>query len=275
MAKHLSLPATGRPILVCLACALLGVPIASATDAWEPDGDPATVPVYTQPGHPPQSRDLQAIGGVADIDWIAIWMRPLRSYEVFLSNQRSILDISSLQRMNSTRTITLQSSDGIWSGPGFNTSGGNWYLRWEMPANAIGNTLVNWIRIEGQAYSGANTIYSLVFRDTTLFCPRFNNTNSQVSVLMLQGVLEGTDSCDFHAHFSNEAGTLLGSQAGTINADRMVIVINTPNVAGVANHKGGAQITHTCGYGNLKAKVVALEPATGFSFDTPCTVREQ
>ena len=55
----------------------------------------------------------------------------------------------------------------------------------------------------------------------------------------------------------------------------MVIVINTPNVAGVANHKGGAQITHTCGYGNLKAKVVALEPATGFSFDTPCTVREQ
>ncbi|OGP87479.1 MAG: hypothetical protein A2156_10700, partial [Deltaproteobacteria bacterium RBG_16_48_10] len=31
-----------------------------------------------------------------------------------------------------------------------------------------------------------------------------------------------------------------------------------------------AQMIHTCGYGGLAAKLVALEPSTGFSFDTPC-----
>lgn len=37
----------------------------------------------------------------------------------------------------------------------------------------------------------------------------------------------------------------------------------------------GEHSSSTCGYGKVQAKVVALEPATGFTFDTPCSSRLQ
>ena len=45
--------------------------------------------------------------------------------------------------------------------------------------------------------------------------------------------------------------------------------MNTATVPGVAGQAGTITIAHDGGYGNLAVKSVALEPATGFSFDTP------
>ena len=50
-------------------------------------------------------------------------------------------------------------------------------------------------------------------------------------------------------------------------------VIATATVPGVGGTSGSAFIAHSCGFGGLNAKVVALEPATGFSFDTTCATR--
>jgi hypothetical protein len=262
-----------RPVALMVFSGIVWAPTVDATDPWEPD-DPSSVFIYVAPGHPPQSRDVQSIGGAQDIDWIRVLMRPLRSYEVRLSNQRSIGDdVISLDRFDFGRTALLQSGSG-WLGPSFST-GGRWYLRWETDGNASSFAAINSIRIVGSSSSGANSPYTFSYVDTTLFCPRFNNTNGQVSVLIVQGILEGTNSCALTAHFRNEVGAVLGSQTGIIDADGKVVVISTPSITGVANQKGGAQITHTCGYGNLKAKLVALEPATGFSFDTQCSMREQ
>jgi hypothetical protein len=63
---------------------------------------------------------------------------------------------------------------------------------------------------------------------------------------------------------------LTGSQTGTLGATNMGVV-NESTVPGIANTKGSARITHTCGYNRIKAKLVALQPSTGFSFDTTCT----
>jgi hypothetical protein len=41
----------------------------------------------------------------------------------------------------------------------------------------------------------------------------------------------------------------------------------------VPGTSGTVTITHNARYGDLTGKAVALEPATGFSFDSPAVVR--
>ena len=50
---------------------------------------------------------------------------------------------------------------------------------------------------------------------------------------------------------------------------KALLVVNTSVVPGAAGQSGAMTVTHTAGYGGLAGKTVALEPATGFSFDTP------
>ena len=40
-------------------------------------------------------------------------------------------------------------------------------------------------------------------------------------------------------------------------------------MAGLAGASGAMTVAHDGGYGGLVGKAVALEPATGFSFDSP------
>jgi hypothetical protein len=49
--------------------------------------------------------------------------------------------------------------------------------------------------------------------------------------------------------------------------------LNTATVAGVAGQGGAITISHEGRYGDLTGKTVALEPSTGFSFDSPMTAR--
>jgi hypothetical protein len=56
-------------------------------------------------------------------------------------------------------------------------------------------------------------------------------------------------------------------------AAKQVLVLNAGTVSGVAGSSGAVTVAHDGRYGDLAAKVVALEPATGFSFDTPGVVR--
>jgi hypothetical protein len=48
-----------------------------------------------------------------------------------------------------------------------------------------------------------------------------------------------------------------------------VQVIPTGSVAALVGRSGSAQIAQLGGYAALAGKAVALEPATGFTFDTP------
>jgi hypothetical protein len=61
----------------------------------------------------------------------------------------------------------------------------------------------------------------------------------------------------------------MGAPAGSapLNLARKALqVLNTSTIA--AGTSGSITIVHDSGYGDLSAKSVALEPATGFSFDT-------
>ena len=102
--------------------------------------------------------------------------------------------------------------------------------------------------------------------ETTYAVPRFNNSATQQTVLLLQNTraqaVQGT------IHFFAAAGTLLLSHPFTLSA-RGLLVLNTSTLPALAGQSGSALVAQNGGYGALAGKAVALEPATGFTFDTP------
>jgi hypothetical protein len=51
------------------------------------------------------------------------------------------------------------------------------------------------------------------------------------------------------------------------------MVVNTSTIPGVNGIAGTITVANTMRYGEITGKTVALEPATGFSFDTPLIPR--
>jgi len=116
----------------------------------------------------------------------------------------------------------------------------------------------------GLAWS-ANDEYTIELTNTTLFAPRFNNTGLQVTVLVLQNAT--TDAVAGSIDFWSAAGALLHGETFEI-APRGVLTLNTSSIAAANGQSGALSISHDAGYGALTGKAVALEPATGFTFDT-------
>ena len=74
------------------------------------------------------------------------------------------------------------------------------------------------------------------------------------------------------AYFWNAAGTLLTTSALSI-PPLGSLPLNTSLVPGLSGQGGSITITNDAEYGQLAGKAVALEPATGMSFDTPLLPR--
>jgi hypothetical protein len=66
--------------------------------------------------------------------------------------------------------------------------------------------------------------------------------------------------------FSGTGGHLLTQAVGLTR--NTPLVLNTGALPNLAGQSGFALIAHTGGYGALTGKAVALEPSTGFTFDT-------
>ena len=108
--------------------------------------------------------------------------------------------------------------------------------------------------------------YTFRFNETTLALPRYNNTGGQVTVIIMHNVSELPVAGNIHLF--NTAGTQVGSQAFTLPVNNH-LVLNTTSIAGGAGTAGVITVSHNGRYGSLAGKAVVLDPATGFSFDTP------
>jgi hypothetical protein len=117
---------------------------------------------------------------------------------------------------------------------------------------------------------GADDVYRFRFRETSSFIPHFNNQGSQVTVLVLQNT--GPLPVSGHAWFWGPTGALLASAPLSVPA-RGTATVATATVPGLAGQSGSVTLSHDGGYGALTGKAVALEPATGFTFDTPLLPR--
>jgi hypothetical protein len=113
---------------------------------------------------------------------------------------------------------------------------------------------------------GADDIYRLRAYETTGSIPRFNNSSTQVTVLLLQNPT--ADAIEAGVDFWDAAGVRRATHAATVPAHGL-LVLNTATLPALAGTSGSITVTHDGGYGTLAGKAVALEPATGFSFDSP------
>jgi hypothetical protein len=108
--------------------------------------------------------------------------------------------------------------------------------------------------------------------DTTLRAARFNNSATQVTVLVVQNV--ASDVVAGHVDFWNGTGALLHSEPIALGAQQ-IAVLNSSMLAGLAGQSGTLTVRHNGSYGALTGKAVAVEPATGFTFDTALEPRSR
>jgi uncharacterized repeat protein (TIGR01451 family) len=208
--------------------------------------------------------DLASAGAAADVDRFRIRQQPYASYEVVIDEASGDLGSSgpTLERVAGDGATVVQLSQPV--GVGFSRS-----LRWSnTTGTAIDDQTVR-VRSAGCTTDcGADDTYRIRAYETTATVPRFNNAGTQLTVLLLQN--PGAETITGTVYFWTVAGTLAGQQGFTL-PPRQLLVLNTGTV--VPGVGGSMSVVHDGPYDALVGKTVALEPATGFSFDSPLSSR--
>ncbi len=207
--------------------------------------------------------DLSGQTGTVGEDVFRLSQSAWSSYEVVLDAVAGDASPAVLERLAADNVTVLQAGTG--SGVGSARS-----LRWE---NASGAAVTNQhLRARGSCASacGPDDVYRMRAWETTGRIARFNNSGSQGTVLVLQN--PGGPMVAGRAHFWSGSGSLLATHPFTLGA-RATLVLNTSTLPGLMGQAGSVTVTHDGGYHGLVGKAVALEPSTGFSFDSPMTTR--
>jgi hypothetical protein len=207
-----------------------------------------------------QWHDLKALAGPkADVDWYRIRQRPRSSYEVVVEGLSGDIVGNAFQ-------VALVASDGatvlqnsIAAGIGTARS-----LRIVNDGDtAIDDQLVVVRRAQCAKTCGADDVYRIRAAESTVSIPRFNNSGTQVTVLVVQNPTDQAVAGTLA--FWNSAGALLATSPMAL-APRATLVLTTQSV--VPGQSGTMTLAHNGAYGELAGKAIGLEPATGFSFDT-------
>ena len=205
------------------------------------------------PGSPAQQQFVIRVG-------------PHSSYEVTLDEASGDLDGPSLpislERLGTNVSFVLQAGTPVGTGRART-------LRWQNPT---GDTVTQVVRVRSQGCStdcGPDDTYRLRAYETTGAFARFNTTGDQEAVVLLQnpagaGVVNGT------LWFWGPDGSLLASRPFALQARRSFVLNVATMLPGTS---GTLTLTHDGGYGGLLGKAVAIEPATGLSYDTPLVNR--
>jgi len=238
---------------------------AWAIDAWDkgvPDDDAAATGTELVHGSD-EVHDLQARGG-ADEDWYRIAQQPYASYEVVVDAATPTVLPVVLERIGADGTTVAQSSVAIGAG-----IGGTRSLRWEnATANAIENETVRVTAGGCGARCKKTATYRIRAYETTYAVPRFNNSGTQVTVLVVQN--PQSYQIAGNVWFWDATGTQIATSTFDLTA-KAVLVLQTQLVTPATS--GTITISHGGRFGDLAGKSIALEPATGFSFDTPLVPR--
>lgn len=220
-----------------------------------------------------QFHDLASFGSAStDQDWYRVGMKPRASYEVILdSTGASIAGVASGAGPSLTRQYLpiggpLQTAAAVTSKLGFSRS-----LRWEN--TAISAETTNYVTVQsGGCTTTCDTqaVYQIRMYETTYGISRFNNSASQITVLLIQNTAK--DTVAGRVNFFNTAGTFLGDLPFTLNPAAL-LTVNTSTLGFASGQGGSMTVSNSGSYGDLVGKAVAVEPATGFTFDTSMTPR--
>jgi len=245
---------------------VLGAAGTAPADVWDvqTDNDNTTATENELVHGSDQLHDLGALPGPApDQDWFRLSQKSYSSYEAVADATSGDIGATlNLDRIASDGTTVLQPSVAI--GVGYSRS-----LRWaNTTATAVNDEYVRVTSGSCTTNCGSDDVYRIHFSETTYAVPRFNNSGTQITVLLLQNPASYT--INGNVYLWDAAGTLIAPSPFSLTA-RQLMVLNTATVAPGAG--GTLTIAHDGRYGDLAGKTVALEPATGFSFDSPMVPR--
>lgn len=251
--------------LVALAAVLALGATARANDPWDQApqglGDDSAVETKNSLGHrSEQVHDVEVVGdSTADEDWSIVLAAPRTSHEVVIDDLGAEVLPFSLERRDASGSNVLQSGNP---------------LAWQEGPTASVTTYT--IRLSGASCGMTCTAasrYRLRFFDTTYSIPRFNNTGTQLTLLAIHNTADV--SANATLFFTSTAGVSLGAGVALALPAQATAIVNTATAqAGAfAGQSGSVTVTSTLGYGRLSGKAVALEPATGFTFETAMAPR--
>jgi hypothetical protein len=260
--------------LALAACtSVLGVTV-HAHDVWDLTGndDNSSTRSEIAPGAL-QVHDMQGDAGVADQDWFRISQKPFSSYEVLVDGLTGGLSPVPVTVPGTELTVQLvRQFSTVPSNPlGASGSARVLYFRNET-AVPIENEFV---RVANPLCAGAclaNEQYRIRLFDTTYGIPRYNNSGSQVTILVVQNTSDRT--VFMNAFFLNTAGSLLYAHSQNLTPFGTAI-FNSSTIGALAGTSGSIIVQNDGRYGVLTGKAVSLEPTTGFTFDTLMVARGQ
>jgi hypothetical protein len=235
-----------------------GVPIADGTGVGTIINDDSGVPSGSRDELVHGSNEVRSLESSPGPEPTAqVWrllQLPNASYEVVVDGASGDLGPQgpALDRLASDGTIAQHATRS---------------LRWES-AGAVSDERIR-VQSEGCIDDcGAADVFRVRMWETTAFASRFNNSATQITVLVLQNA--GADPVTGSVHFMDVSGALLLSQTFNVGT-RGTVVMNT--AALVPGATGSIRVSSDAAYGLLQGKSVAVEPATGFTFDTPLEPR--
>jgi hypothetical protein len=212
-------------------------------------------------------RALLAAAGTAG-DRFRIRQEAYASYEVVVDAASGDLGVGAgpgLERLDADGAV-LQASQAVGAGPARSLRFAN------ATSEAIDDQQVR-VRTLNPAHAGGpDDTYRVRAWQTTLVVPRFNNSGSQVTVLLLQNPTAEPVSAT--VLFWSPTGTLLATYSPAAPLPpKGLLVVGTAGLPALAGTSGSITVVHDAPFGALAGKTVALEPATGFSFDSPMEAR--
>jgi hypothetical protein len=194
-----------------------------------------------------------------------ISQKPFSSYEAIVDATSGDIGGSDGPALTlASVTSTVVTGTAVGTGPSRT-------LRWRNDASAVVDD--QYVRVASGSCTtdcGPEDVYRLRVYETTLAAPRFNNVGGQGTVLILQN--QGTTPVSGRAYFFTAAGALLATAPFDL-APRGTLALATATLPNLAGQSGTLTVAHDGGYGVVTGKAVALDPATGASFDTPLSPR--
>jgi hypothetical protein len=266
---------TKYPLSIALTAAVLAAPAAHARDIWDLTGNDNSAATRSElaPGAL-QVHDMEAVAAVADQDWFRISQKPYSSYEVLVDGLTGGLAPVPVTVPGTELGVHLVYSAGpVVPSNALSASGSARVLYFRNETGTVNDA--DRIRVGNPLCAGAclaTEQYRIRLFDTTYGVSRFNNSASQITVLVIQNTSDRV--VYFNAHFFDANGVIQGTHAQNISPYGAAVV-NTTTVPGVAGKSGSIIINNDGRYGVLTGKAVSLEPTTGFVFDTLMVARGQ
>jgi hypothetical protein len=210
--------------------------------------------------------DLAAAGPLANPDFYRVPQGPYTSWEVVADEVSG--DIAPglvLERLAENKVTVLQTGTVVGMGSAQ-------ALRWQRRAATA--DVRPFIRVRSTGCTtgcGPDDVYRIRAYETTATIPRFNNSATQATIVVLQNTTDAPIATNLD--FWSTGGSHLAAAPLTL-APRGLGVVSGPSIPALVGQSGSITITSDGPYGALAGKAVALEPATGFSFDSPLAYKQ-